>query len=105
VQLADLDIAATSPLPLTSRPRWRSSVHAFEAALCCEDADVPLPCPRLGRLHGWTSRRASRRIESRRRSGDSIAPFYDSMYRQLITHADIAKPRGSRLSFRWRAAR
>lgn len=58
--------------------------HAIEVRLCAEDCDHDF-MPQSGRVAFWHAPRWSR-VESAIRSGDTISPYYDSMFAKIITH-------------------
>ncbi len=58
--------------------------HAIEVRLCAEDADQDF-MPQSGRAAFWHPPRQAR-VECAIRSGDSISPYYDSMFAKIITH-------------------
>ncbi|TAM02787.1 MAG: acetyl-CoA carboxylase biotin carboxylase subunit [Pusillimonas sp.] len=58
--------------------------HAIEVRLCAEDCAHDF-MPQSGRALFWHAPRHAR-VESAIRSGDSISPYYDSMFAKIITH-------------------
>lgn len=62
----------------------RLTGHAIEVRLCAEDCDHDF-MPQSGRAVFWHAPRQAR-VESAIRSGDTISPYYDSMFAKIITH-------------------
>ncbi|CAM5789835.1 acetyl-CoA carboxylase biotin carboxylase subunit [Castellaniella caeni] len=62
----------------------RLTGHAIEVRLCAEDCDHDF-MPQSGRAAFWHAPRQAR-VESAIRSGDTISPYYDSMFAKIVTH-------------------
>lgn len=76
-------VAQGSELAL-SQGDIRLTGHAIEVRLCAEDCDHDF-MPQSGRAAFWHAPRQAR-VESAIRSGDTISPYYDSMFAKIITH-------------------
>jgi len=79
-----INIAMGYPLAI-SQADVTLTGHAIEVRLCAEDSDQHF-MPQSGRIALWQPPE-NVRVESGIRSGDTISPYYDSMFAKLIVHA------------------
>ncbi|MBL0086455.1 MAG: acetyl-CoA carboxylase biotin carboxylase subunit [Ideonella sp.] len=82
-----LRVAAGEPLPLAQEGICFQG-HAIEVRLCAEDAQQQF-MPQSGRMLRWQMPETgpgALRVDHALRSGDEIAPYYDSMIAKLVGH-------------------
>lgn len=80
-----LNIAMGRPLALQQED-VRFTGHAIEVRLCAEDSTREF-MPQSGPVLLWQPPQDAR-VEAGIRSGDTISPYYDSMFAKLVVHAD-----------------